>query len=407
MQQQEASRNLKPEKPKITGPKPAIASKPKYVPPVNLRSQKVVQEDVSSQVARKTANDHKPVRHEETATFYTKGHNFEYRERPSKLCEPFTNYLKLQQEQKALDEPYKEKCDNFKGNSEMHGVLDATPKGPPSPSTVCCSILSNVGNDCCGIIANPNKKELEGKTITKMESIDSNSSDSGGFKEFVQRDMLAAAQGEFKTHQRKASQPELLDKPLSVKDQMSKSFTHQRQSSQPDEGRMSFMQNRQNFVASAQALEQFLPHAEYMCGPKPPPYTFDRPDDAALRYLPKMSVAQTSQMLIDRGEDGRPEQPKTKTPIIPHSQFQHTTKKLEELLAQRIEREKGRQTCLVAGESSQDVDQKMVIQKQIQQKLQADLQRTVKQIQEIQSIEYRLPQNRKWTEVGFFLISCT
>ncbi|KAF5272321.1 hypothetical protein FQA39_LY07922 [Lamprigera yunnana] len=297
---QEGSRSLK-EKPKLPGPKPVIASKPKYVPPVNIKP--------------KAVNDEATNKRGEMSTFYTK-------ERPTHLCENFLN-----------------------DGTHLPG------KGPSSPSTVCCSILSNVGNDCCRIIVNPNKKEFNNKTMSKMESVDSNSSDSGGFKDFIQRDMLAF---ELKTHQRKSSQPELSDK--SVKEQMTKSFTHQRQSSQPEESRFG---NRQNFVPTAQALEQFLPQGDYKLAP------------------PK----------------------EKKLPLIPHGQFQSTTKKLEEFLTQRIEREKmGRKMCSVDGEMNEDVDQKMAIQKQIQQKLQADLKQTVKQIQEIQSTELRLPQNRKWSE---------
>ncbi|KAF5297365.1 hypothetical protein FQR65_LT01295 [Abscondita terminalis] len=285
-------------KPKLPGPKPVIASKPKYVPPVNIKQKIVIRDE----------NAGKP--QNETATFYTKN----YQERPTTLCEATSNVVT---------------------------------KGPSSPSTVCCSILSNVGNDCCRIIVNPNKKELNGgKTMTKMESVDSNSSDSGGFKEFVQRDMMAS---ELKTHQRKSSQPE------NVKDQMSKSFTHQRQSSQPEETRFG---NR-----------------DYkLCTFKQTPASVA--DDAR---FPK----------------------EKKLPLMPPSQFQSTTKKLEEFLTQRIEREKSgrKSSCLVDGEASDDVvDQKMMIQKQMQHKLQADLKRTVKQIQEIQSTELRLPQNRKWTE---------
>lgn len=86
--------------------------------------------------------------------------------------------------------------------------------------------------------------------------------------------------------------------------------------------------------------------------------------------------------------------------MISQGQFQQSHKKIEEMLAQRLERDRlGRKQCLVDGEASQEIELKMVVQKQIQQKLQADLQRTVKQIQEKQSIELRLPQNRKWSEV--------
>ncbi|XP_031355663.1 uncharacterized protein LOC116179980 [Photinus pyralis] len=294
-------------KPKITGPKPVIASKPKYVPPINLKAQKNDEYRVP-----------KPLQPPETATFYTKTQS----ERPTTLCDSFQ-------------------------------PQESSKKAPNSPSTVCCSILSNVGNDCCRIMVNPNKKELNGKTMTKMESVDSTSSDSGGFKDFIQRDVA-----ELKTHQRKSSQPELAEQPT-------KTFTHQRKSSQPEDPRPA---HKPNFVVSAQALEQFLPQAVDL-RPRPP-------DD---RYLPKVEKRQ---------------------PLIPPSQFQNTTRKLEEFLTQRIEREKmGRKGgCLHDGENSGELDQKAMIQKQIQQKLQADLKRTVKQIQEIQSTELRLPQNRKWSE---------
>lgn len=101
-----------------------------------------------------------------------------------------------------------------------------------------------------------------------------------------------------------------------------------------------------------------------------------------------------------RSGSGVPSKSKASS-VIPQSQFQQSHKKIEEMLAQRLERDKmGRKGCLVDGEANQDIELKMVVQKQIQQKLQADLQRTVKQIQEKQSIELRLPQNRRWTEVG-------
>lgn len=372
--------SVKPEKPKIQGPKPAIASKPKFVPPVNLKTQKVTQDD-SFQTSR----------HNDKSSLYVRGYkndplqNFAQNHQQSTYARKVFNDNSTQGHEPPYSDLAKnnETCDKFNYNSKETNqkiCSGPSPKAPNSPSTVCCSILTNVGNDCCGIIVNHHKKELESK-MTKIDSVDSNSSDSGGFKEFIQRDMMA--QHDFKIHQRKASQPEFSDNLSEARNQMSKSFVHQRQSSQPEESKLSFAQNKQNFIASAQALEHFLPQSHYICSK-----SADRTDDAG--YKPKMSGYEEL-----RGAQSKPRQP-----LIPPSQFQNTTKKLEEFLAQRVEREKtGRKSCLVDGESSQDLEQKVSIQKQIQQKLQADLQRTVKQIQEIQSIELRLPQNRKWTEV--------
>lgn len=75
---------------------------------------------------------------------------------------------------------------------------------------------------------------------------------------------------------------------------------------------------------------------------------------------------------------------------------------MEELFSQRLERDKALKkggSCLVENENKRDIEEKMQVQKQFQQKLQADIQQTVKHIQEIQNTELRLPQNRKWTEV--------
>lgn len=103
------------------------------------------------------------------------------------------------------------------------------------------------------VVHQQTKKELNGKTITKMESVDSNSSDSGGFKEFIQRER--EAEQSRNEQQRVLSQPDLFEK-APQKEVMSKSLGHhQRQSSQPDYSPRS----KQSFVAnSAQALEQFM-----------------------------------------------------------------------------------------------------------------------------------------------------
>lgn len=336
----------KPEKPKIIGPKPSIPSKPKNVPPVNVRAQRVVKprreppkeipKDVTRQTEKKDFSTHKSASVETNVTY----------------DEYSSTYIS-------------EKCDKYSTSYETYKKIEeVTQKAPNSPSTVCCSILSNVTTDCCGIIT-VNKKELNGKAMTKIDSLDSNSSDSGGFKDFIQLDLVKKpleAEPVIPSHHRKASQPEFLsDKSISG---------HQRKSSQP-------------FVANAQALAQFLPQTEQK---------LLQHNDAFRQQIAKFSAVQKT-------EDTKT---KPKPQIISQSQFQQSTKKLEELLSQRMEKDKvirKGQNCLVDGECSQDVEQKMMVQKQMQQKLQADLQQTVKQIQEIQSIELRLPQNRKWSEV--------
>ncbi|XP_049819184.1 ras-GEF domain-containing family member 1B-like isoform X3 [Aethina tumida] len=290
-----------------------------------------------------------------------------------------------------------EKCDKFNTNFDAYKkVEEIIQKTPNSPSTVCCSILSNATTDCCGII-NINKGDVS-KTMTKLDSVDSNSSDSGGFKDFIQLDINRKPSPDkepskpesYQTHQRKISQPDFLDKKLTEL----KPYGHQRKSSQPDymspEVRQSVAQNKQNFIANAQALAQFLPQTEQKILQHKQQQAYDRTDDCFRQQIAMYNAPQKT------------EEPKTKPkPITAHGQFQQSTKKLEELLSQRLEKEKvlrKGQNCLLDGESSQDVEQKMLVQKQIQQKLQADLQQTVKQIQEKQSIELRLPQNRKWNE---------
>ncbi|CAH1975571.1 unnamed protein product [Acanthoscelides obtectus] len=219
---------------------------------------------------------------------------------------------------------------------------------------------------------NVNNKAFAGKSITKIDSLDSNSSDSGGFKDFVQLDLNKPPSPEPEkppNHRRKASQPDFFD---------SKLYSHQRKASQP-EVRHTF--KHQQLKANAQALEQFLPQKEQKL----------LHEEEFRQQMSKLSVNQKTE------DQPRP----MKKPILAQGQFQQSTKKLEELLAQRLEKEKAvkkGQSCVVDGESSGDTEQKMIVQRQIHQKLHADLQQTVKQIQEIQSIELRLPQNRKWNE---------
>lgn len=402
--------------------KPTIAAKPKYVPPVNLKTQRPPRDDAVTQIqnaSRKLPEHgshphHRPVSKEqptsekkvevtENYTEYKESFHHQYDYLHSQLPPPpdaFRNDSFLEYSVKYNECTYTEKCDKFIGTQ-----LPIQNKTPSSPSTVCCSILSNASNDCCGIIANPNKKELNGKTMTKIDSVDSNSSDSGGFKDFVQLDLSKHLQDEQQkiehtahmfTHQRKVSQPEFFDTNTSI--------GHHRKSSQPDclsqDNRQSLAQSRQAPIVNAQALAHFLPQERPF-----KPLRTERVDDSNRYPIGKVNVAQASQMFLEKTEEKKSTQ-KPKPQLISSSQFLQSTRKLEELLSQRYESEKMArkgQSCLLDGEHSQDVEQKMNVQKQIQQKLQADLQQTVKQIQEIQSIELRLPQNRKWSEVSVFL----
>ncbi|KAJ8969444.1 hypothetical protein NQ314_001757 [Rhamnusium bicolor] len=406
--------NRSGERPKIA-PKPVIASKPKYVPPVKLQQRLNRDENtVNANIPhRLNVSEHKPALKELPNTRDVRNichseKKIEYRElytseKDNYFCENKQVGVETNIKYDEYSSTYiSEKCDKFSSNNEPYKkVEDIPPKAPHSPSTVCCSILSNATTDCCGII-NVHKKELSGKSMTKIDSVDSNSSDSGGFKDFIQLDLTKKLSPDkdqkpesHPTHQRKISQPEYLEKKLTEH----KPYGHQRNSSQPDymspEVRQSFAQNKQNFIANAQALAQFLPQTEQKIL-QHKQQSMDRTDGDFRQQISKFSTS-----LIQKTEEPRAKPSKS---IVTHGQFQQSTKKLEELLSQRLEKEKltrKGQSCLLDGESSQDVEQKMMIQKQIQQKLQADLQQTVKQIQEIQSIELRLPQNRKWNEVCY------
>ncbi|RZC33316.1 hypothetical protein BDFB_005113 [Asbolus verrucosus] len=398
----------KPEKPKIIGPKPTIPSKPRNVPPVNVRGHRVIRENERSSGSepsrRSTISEHKSKEiSKEVSRSVAQAEKKDYKDTFSIKTTEHLHYKNVGVETNVKYDEYSatyvsEKCDKYSTSYETYKKIEeVTQKAPNSPSTVCCSILSNATTDCCGII-NVNKKELNGKTMTKIDSVDSNSSDSGGFKDFIQLDLIKKPpEGEPQntSHQRKSSQPEFLtEKSLSE----AKTFGHQRKSSQPDymsqEVRQSFAQNKQTFVANAQALAQFLPQTEQKLL-QHKSYSIERPDESFRQQIAKFSTSQKTDDI----------KTKPKPQIISQSQFQQSTKKLEELLSQRMEKEKAMkkgQNCPTDGECSQDMEQKMKLQKQMQQKLQADLQQTVKQIQEIQSIELRLPQNRKWTEVCSF-----
>lgn len=392
------------EKSKVPPQKPAIAAKPKYVPPVKLKSQPVPKRDVPQQQNPSRRATSRGATKETPRELLQSERNVEYTEKSySVQSDAFQPYMAHPQVPQAFTPPdafkngtyveytttyegytkYTEKCDKFT-TDPIKSVDVPLSKAPNSPNTVCCSILSNASNDCCGIIANPNKKELNGKTITKIDSVDSNSSDSGGFKDFVQLDIAQKLKAEKAeqirplSHQRKISQTECV----------------------PQETRQSSAPPKQHYVPNAQALAQFLPQDQNAYKH----FGLDR-TDASNRPMSNVNVMQASQRFFEKVEERKPVQ-KARPQIISQTQFQQSTKKLEELLSHRYEKErvarKG-QSCLLDGESSQDVEQKMLVQKQIQQKLQADLQQTVKQIQEIQSIELRLPQNRKWNEVGCVL----
>lgn len=415
------------ERPKIA-PKPIIATKPKYVPPVKIQQRPVAQQNptatappcrrpslenfhhsertlgdikeparldrdnrrISSEYADKEQMLRRKAREEfgghpryqlppqhgscnfkaeaaflpkENTSYFLPQNDKEPLYPRRELMEAFTKRSYEQEQTSGLRQETQgnqmttfmsEKCDKF-----YRKTLEVNQKPPNSPSTVCCSILSNAATDCCGII-NMTKNELNGK-LSKLESVDSNSSDSGGFKDFIPAPIEETSS--MFHHERKISQPEFLnDRKLSE----ARPIGHQRKFSQPN-----FDSARKNYVANAQALAQFLPQTE-----------------------------QKILMHNQKSEEARTRQPKS---ILSHGNIQQSTKKLEELLAQRLEKDKlsrkGAQNCLIDG-SAEDVEQKMRIQRQIQQKLHADLEQTVKQIQEIQSTEYRLPQNRKWTEVS-------
>lgn len=411
--------------PKVPPQKPAIAAKPKYVPPVNLKTQRQQRDETThNQDTSKKQSEHgiRPSRHvpkeqpsvekktEVTEKFMEYSKSFQQYECQQLQLPPppdaFKNDPYTECYLKYNECTYTEKCDKF---SSFHAPNQN--KTPSSPSTVCCSILSNASTDCCGIITNPNKKELNGKTIAKIDSVDSNSSDSGGFKDFIQLDLTKTIEkcerkleqsfesNQIPTHQRKISQPEFLDNSSSKRDLIN----HQRKSSQPDfllqDKRQS--QNKQPPVANAQALAHFLPQEKSLKSMRN-----ERADDINRQSCGKLNVAQASQMFLEKTEEKK-FTPKPKPHLISSTQFLQSTRKLEELLSQRYDSEKitrKGQSCLLDGELCEDVEQKINVQKQIQQKLQADLKQTVKHIQEIQSIDLRLPQNRKWSEVSNFLL---
>lgn len=350
-----------PEKPKITRPKPTIASKPKYIPPVNLKVTP------KADTHLRTSTNGKDAFLTQHGNIYVKNIDF------SDKC-PLEKYIPQHQSFKSSSHeiPVGARATGVKINEIDRKFEKLSVVAPNSPSTVCCSILSNSAGDCCGIMGH--KKELTSKSMTKIDSLDSNSSDSGGFKEFIQLESVKKISFDMENgkyerkfdHQRKFSQPDFLEKSVSERAKtLSQSFCERKAMSESEDNR--------------RPLKTEIP---------------------PIGRLPKQPVVQN---FTDKTDDKLA--PKPKAPVIASSnqgQFKQSKKHLEELLAQRLENEKQRQKKLgmsgLGGDTGhqQDFEQQMAVQKQFQQKLQADLKQTVKQIQEIQSIELRLPQNRSW-----------
>uniref|UniRef100_A0A6P7GXD1 Uncharacterized protein LOC114347647 n=1 Tax=Diabrotica virgifera virgifera TaxID=50390 RepID=A0A6P7GXD1_DIAVI len=387
------------ERPKIA-PKPTIPSKPRYVPPIKIQ-QKIIHNESTNLQRKEPKPLHKELNRTRDLYNFPQPQKTEYKELSMEKSDFITDFKHIGIETNIKYDAYastylKENGDKFSSNLEpFKKVEDISQKTPQSPSTVCCSILSNATTECCGII-NINKKQLNEKAITKVDSVDSNSSDSGGFKDFKQLDLTKRLSPDVENkapepnqvYQRNISQPDVKEKRSDHKQ-----YTHDRKSSMSDykfaDIRLSVAQNKQNYVANAQALVQFLPQTEQQYFQKP---------------IQNIEKTENFHQHIAKftSNVNKTEEIKTKPkPLIKQGQFQQSTKKLEEMLSQRSEKDQLPRKSLgylADGESSQDIEQKMFVQKQIQQKLQADLQQTVKQIQEIQSIELRLPQNRKWSE---------
>lgn len=151
-------------KPEIR-PKPQIASKPKFVPPVNLKV--IPKSDLRISENQNFGNSSK------IGVSHNKGSI-----RPK------------------------------------NGVELSKNQAPNSPSTICCSILSN-SSDCCNIMGH--KKEFDNK-ISKIDSLDSNSSDSGGFRDFIQPEVvkkLPEVERKIDGHTRNFSQPDYFEKSVS------------------------------------------------------------------------------------------------------------------------------------------------------------------------------------------------
>ncbi|KAK9880778.1 hypothetical protein WA026_013103, partial [Henosepilachna vigintioctopunctata] len=387
----------KVDKPKYSGSKPVIPSKPKYVPPVNLKCQKIQSQNITSGAQRPP----NPSSTTDIGRTFLKSSSEEcqyttYKESYSVQGNvPTSNPAKMIISRcDEYSSCYKEKTNKF-SSFESNKVVEDQQKAPNSPSTVCCSILPNAAGDCCGTI-NINKKDIKcGDIMTKVDSLDSNSSDSGGFKDFIQPTISSVCpisdlrRNEYSTTtERKASHSEKLNE--------RRNHSHQRQTSQPDltyhENRHACVQNKPTVVPSAQALAHFLPSSEQQIMTSLS--STETGTTIFNRRFSQSSLPQSRNLDDSKSQKARPQ-------ISSQSSFQQSSKKLEELFAQRLERDKLAKKgmlCTSENENKKDIEEKMQVQRQIQQKLHADLQQTVKHIQEIQSTELRLPQNRKWPE---------
>lgn len=355
------------EKSKILRPKPAIATKPKYVPPVNLKVIPKTDHRSNGREELKILKNedlinigiikNEEIRHGILKNDRNPGilKNIDYKHfdeknigllknEPKKeevhRTEPIRHHpLKTQTQVKVSSIRSKNGREEFKvSKTEKIGA-------PNSPSTVCCSILSNT-SDCCNLMGKQ-KKEIDSKSMSKIDSLDSNSSDSGGFREFIQLDKKLSLEPDKKPerkydgHIRKFSQPEFLDKTIAEK---------------------------------TKVLSQCL------CERKSSEHIFKEEEKRQIIYQDKKSLPH----------------------LITQTQFKQNTKKLEEMLAQRLDSENQKHKRAAScheSETSSQYEQQMKIQKDFQHKLKADLQQTVKHIQEIQSTELRLPQNRSWNDV--------
>ncbi|KAL3284617.1 hypothetical protein HHI36_018771 [Cryptolaemus montrouzieri] len=396
------------DKPKFSGSKPVIPSKPKYVPPVNLKSQKLPTQTAAPGCQRippstNVLNVMRPSLHTITQQSHYSAYEKSYLIQKASPA-PNINEMTFSRSDEYSISTHRDRSCNISTFEPKKTMNDVKP--PNSPSTVCCSLLPNAAGDCCRTI-NEDKKDISSADITKVDSLDSNSSDSGGFKDFIQPTMsnMYSALSNIRrsdfsaSHERKTSQPEVFDRKMIE----TRNQTHQRKASQPDliyhesrsDSRQACVQNKPTVVPTAQALAHFLPSSEHklMKG-------FSSIEIDATKVNKRLS--QTCLTENRNNDDMKSQKPQ----ISSHSTFHQSTKKLEELFSQRLEKEKILRkggTCLVESENIRDIEEKMQVQKQIQQKLQADLQQTVKHIQEIQSTEIRLPQNRKWCEVSLYI----
>ncbi|XP_018331886.1 ras-GEF domain-containing family member 1B-A isoform X1 [Agrilus planipennis] len=400
---------------KVSNAKPTIASKPKYIPPVNIAFQKFGQQQQSLQkTTYKSVSHYQDDSHNERKTLkdeFSGTRPLAFHKDPPPSTQQSDEQRAFQQQTSSSHQSVIEHCstcnyskcqhfqttktnNSYKHYDERNDQFSSSKESSSSPSTVCCSILSNVSNDCCGITGIKENKTC--KSVVKVESIDSNSSDSGGFNEFLQREALLKLkhdqQQKTQLGKRIPSQPDCTIKNNNEFNQF-KQFGHQRKFSQPEYPLKEL--KKPGPVPTAQALEQFLLKPEQR-------HCLSKKSD---EDISKSNSARSSSIYFEKNEDVGQISSQIKRTVgqklYKQSRYEQSTKKLEELLLQRLEKEEmvaKSQNCMTTGYIAEDIDEKMMVQKQIHQKLQADLQRTVKQIQEIKSIELRLPQNKKWSE---------